>query len=185
MGAGGMAMVTSRLGCPARISVVALLLLGTSLAGAAAQGRRGSQVRIDMSDGARVEGELVVVGGSSVTVRDRSGAETAYEFGGIVRVTVAWSKKKFPGGFVGFAAGAGVGYAIGSNPRGWPHDDDTRVLSGIGKGLLLGAFGALIGSVATMGKARRGETVFLFQGQSDDELRETLKRLEKHARIRH
>jgi hypothetical protein len=179
-----MAMVMSRLGCPARVSVVALLLLGTFLPAAAAQGRRGALVRVDLKDGARVQGELVVVGGSSLIVRDRSGSETSFEFGGIARVTVTWSKKKFPGGFVGFAAGAGVGYAIGSNPRGWPHDDDTRVLSGIGKGLLLGAFGALIGSVATMGKARRGETVFLFQGQSDDELRETLKRLEKQARIR-
>jgi len=177
-------MATFRIGRKAGLSALVLLLLGTSLSAAAVQGRRGSQVRIDMSDGARVEGELVVVGGSSVTVRDRSGAETSSEFGGIARITVTWHKKRFPGGFVGFAAGAGIGYAIGANPRGWPHDDDSRVLNGVGKGLLLGAFGALVGSVATLGKARRGEAVFLFQGQSDQQRQESLKKLKKYARIR-
>jgi hypothetical protein len=184
MGAGGMTMVASRLGCPALVSVVALLLLGTFLPAAAAQGRRGALVRVDLKDGARVQGELVVIGGSSLIARDRSGSETSYEFGGIARVTVTWSKKKFPGGFVGFAAGAAAGYLVGANPHNWAHDEDTRVLKGIGTGILWGALGAVIGSIATSGRRGGRETIFPIEGLSDQQLQETLKDLKKYARIR-
>jgi hypothetical protein len=179
-----MAMAMSGIGRTVRLSVLVLLLLGMSLPGAGAQGRRGALVRVDMKDGAQVQGELVVVGGSSLIVRDRSGAETSYEFGGIARVTVTWSKKKFPGGFVGFAAGAAAGYLVGANPRNWAHDEDVLVLRGIGTGILWGALGAVVGSAATSGRHGARETVFPIEGLSDRQLQETLKNLKKHARIR-
>jgi hypothetical protein len=177
-------MDMSRIGRPVRLFVLALLLLGTSLSAAAAQGRRGANVRVDMKGGTGVQGELVVVGGSSLIVRDRSGAETSYGIDGIARVTVTWSKKRFPGGFVGFAAGAAAGYLVGANPRNWAHDEDVLVLRGIGTGILWGALGAVVGSIATSGGHGGGETIFPLEGQSDQQLRETLKNLKKYARIR-
>jgi len=178
-----MAVIASGLGRSARASAAILLTLGMSLNSAAAQGRRGATVRVDMKDGTLVQGELVVVGGSSLVIRDRSGPEISCALGELSRVSVTWSKKKFPGGFVGFAAGAAAGYLVGANPSNWPHDEDVLVLRGIGTGILWGALGAVVGSIATAGQGGTHETTFLIEGLSDEQVQETLKRLKKYARI--
>ncbi len=178
-----MAMVASGLGRSGRASAAILLMLGMALNAAAAQGRRGAAVRVDMKDGARIEGELVAVGGSSLVIRDRSGTEISCALASSPGVGHL-DKKKFPGGFVGFAAGAAAGYLVGANPRNWPHDEDVLVLRGIGTGILWGALGAIVGSIATSGRGGTHESTFLIEGLSDEQVQVTLKNLKKYARIR-
>ncbi len=146
--------------------------------------RRGADVRIYFEIGGQVRGELLAVGGSSLTVRASSGRETSYDVGEITRVVLEKKAKKVPWGFIGFAAGAGAGYAIGANPHNWPHSDDTRILNGIGKGLLWGAAGALVGTMIAGAWNRDGETIVLFEGLNDEQLRANLARLRRSARVR-
>jgi hypothetical protein len=176
-------MIASGLGRSAHASAAVLLLLGLFLNAAAAQGRRGANVRIDMKDGARIQGELVVVGGASLLIRDRAGVETSYGVDDMVGVTVTRHKKKFPAGLVGFAVGASVGYAVGANPSNWPHSEDTLVLRGIGTGLLWGFLGAVVGTAATAGQDRDIQFFVPLQGTTD-QVKGSLTALKKYARVR-
>jgi hypothetical protein len=178
-----MDMVASGLGRSARASAAILLTLGMSLNAAAAQGRRGATVRVDMRDGARVQGELVVVGGASLLIRDRAGVETSYGVDDMVGVTVSRHKKKFPAGIVGFAVGASVGYAVGANPHNWPHGEDTLVLRGIGTGLLWGILGAVVGTAVSAGQDRDIQFFVPLQG-TIDQVKGSLTELKKYTRVR-
>jgi hypothetical protein len=102
----------------------------------------------------------------------------------IRRVVVKSAARRFPWGFVGFAAGAGVGYAVGANPHNWPHSDDTRILNGIGKGLLWGALGAIAGTLAAGGGAKSREIIFPFENLDRMQLLVVLERLRKHIKAR-
>jgi hypothetical protein len=148
-----------------------------------AKARHGATVRLGLKNGIQARGELLAVRKEALIVRDLSGPETSYEVGEIASVTVVGKTKRFPAGFVGFALGAAAGYALGANPRGWPHEDDFRVLNGVGKGILLGAFGAIVGTIATAGRDRGRETVYPIEGLSDEQVRVTLARLRGFAKV--
>jgi hypothetical protein len=124
------------------------------------------------------------VGSDSLTVREPSGMETSCGVGEISRVSITRIGKRFPAGFVGFAAGATIGYVLGANPRTWPHDDDTRVWNGVGKGILWGATGALIGALIAKARDPGGQTVVLLEGLNDEQLGAALARLRRSARVR-
>jgi hypothetical protein len=159
------------------------MMLGMSLNAPAAQGRRGATVRVDLKDGALVQGELVAVGEASLLIRDQAGMETSHGIDGMVGVTVTRHKRKFPGGLVGFAVGASVGYAVGANPHDWPHSEDTLILRGIGTGLLWGILGAVVGTAATAGQDRTIQLYVPLQGTAD-QIRGSLTQLKKYARVR-
>ncbi|MCK7527831.1 MAG: hypothetical protein MZV64_64580 [Ignavibacteriales bacterium] len=88
-----------------------------------------------MQDATRVQGELVVVGGSSPS---HSETRSAWRF------PTPWAsspgcrspgaRRSSLGRIRRFCAGAAAGYLVGANPRNWPHDEDALVLRGIGTG---------------------------------------------------
>jgi hypothetical protein len=162
----------------------ALLLLGMTSSPAVAKERRGETVRVDLKSGAWIVGDLLAVGDSALAVRRADGSERSCRFEEIRRVVVKSAARRFPWSFVGFAAGAGVGYAVGANPHNWPHSDDTRVLNGIGKGLLWGALGAIAGTLAAGGGAKSREIIFPFEGLDRMQLLVVLEQLRKHIKVR-
>jgi hypothetical protein len=163
---------------------VALLLLGMTSSPAEAKERRSETVRVDLKSGTWILGDLLAVGDSALAVLGADGSERRCRFEEIRRVVVKSAARRFPWGFVGFAAGAGVGYAVGANPHNWPHSDDTRILNGIGKGLLWGALGAIAGTLAAGGGAKSREIIFPFENLDRMQLLVVLERLRKHIKAR-
>ena len=98
-------------------------------------------------------------------------------------MSVTWSKKA-PRRIRRFRGRGDGRLSLGANPRNWPHGEDVLVLRGIGTGILWGALGAVVGSIATAGRGGTHETTFLIEGMSDEQVQETLVHLKKYPRIR-
>ena len=165
-----------------RFCVVIALIIGLSTNALTAKERRGSTVRVGLKTGASAQGELISVRQDSLLFRDRSGQEFTYNIGEILSLRVTGRKKKFPIGFVVFAASAVIGYAAGANPRTGPHDDDLRILSGVGTGLLFGAVGAIAGGVMEREASRGATSYILLEGMTEEQIQATLVRLRPMAR---
>lgn len=171
-----------RTGRSVHFFVITALVLGLSANALTAKERRGSTVRVTLKSGAHAQGELIAVRQDSLLILDGSGQETSFDVGEVLSLRVTRRKKGFPAGFAGFVAGAAIGYTAGANPHGWPHDDDTRVLNGVGLGLLCGVIGAVTGSIVEREARRNATSYILLEGMSDQQVKETLARLDTHAR---
>jgi hypothetical protein len=171
-----------RIGRLIHFFIVMALIFGLSTNALTAKERRGSTVRVTLKSGAHAQGELIAVRQDSLLILDGSGQETSFDIGEVLSLRVSTRKKRFPAGFAGFVAGAAIGYTAGANPHGWPHDDDTRVLSGVGLGLLCGVIGAVTGSIVEREAGRDATSYILLEGMSDHQVKETLARLNIHAR---
>lgn len=165
-----------------RFCVVIALIIGLSTNALTAKDRRGSTVRVTLKSGAQAQGELVAVRQDSLLILDGSGKEISFVIGEVLSLRVTGRKKKFPTGFVVFAASAVIGYAAGANPRIGPHDDDIRILSGVGTGLLFGAMGAIAGGIIEREASRGATSYILLEGMTEEQIQATLVRLRPMAR---
>lgn len=160
--------------------VAAALALALGAMPLPAKERHGATVRVGFKDGRSIQGELVSVGQDSFLIETR-GQKDSITIGEVMSLRVT-RRKRFPAAFVGFVVGAGAGYASGAGP-GWPHEDDTRIWNGIGKGLLCGAAGALIGRMV-MGRPPGPErpVYIMFEGLTIEAARAALAKLRPYSR---
>ena len=157
--------------------VLSLVMLSANLY---AKERRGAKLIVTKKDGQQIEGELITVKPNSLLLLDRkSGADVSVDIADIKAIRIVKKSKLLTGVWVGIAIGGGTGVLLAGS--GYRMSLDAPARRGI-----LGAFGAACGLVigALLGLVAGKDKTIHFEGMTDLEIKETLDKLRKKARIR-
>ncbi|MBA7638086.1 hypothetical protein ES703_45737 [subsurface metagenome] len=157
--------------------IFSLVMLSANLY---AKERRGAKLTITKKDGQQIEGELITVKPKSLLLLNSDGKDVSVGITDIKVIRVVKKSKFWTGagaGIIIFGGGTALSIAIFGT---WESDEvlDVALFGGaIGAaaGLLIGGVtGALLGTDKTI----------QIEGMTDLEIRETLEKLRKKARIR-
>jgi len=156
--------------------VLSLVMLSVNLY---AKERRGAKLLITKKDGHQIEGELITVKPNSLLLLDTEGKDVSIDIGDIRIIRRVKKSKLLTGVWVGIAIGGGTGVLLAGS--GYRMSLDAPARRGI-----LGAFGAACGLVigALLGLVAGKDKTIHFEGMTDLEIKETLDKLRKKARIR-
>ncbi len=154
--------------------VFSLLALSVNLY---AKERRGAKLIITKKDGQQVQGELITVKPNSLLLLNTEGKDVSVGIADIKVIRIVKKSKALLAAGLGFLIGAAVGAAVGGSlEAGW-------VEMGIEISALMGGFAFAI--VAGFIVSSRGkDKIIQIEGMSNLEIRETLDKLRKKARIR-
>jgi len=158
--------------------VFSLMILSVNLY---AKERRGAKLIVTKKDGQQIKGELVTVKPNSLLLLDTEGKDVSIDIADIKVITIVKKSKVWTGAGLGFLI-CGSGMAI-YNELFFKEDgeqDLKHIFTGL-LGLIGGAAGLLIGAVA--GAAAGTDKTVQIEGRPDLEIRETLEKLSKKARI--
>ncbi len=162
--------------------VFSLMMLSVNLY---AKERRGAKLIITKTDGQQIRGELITVKPNSLLLLDTDGKDVSVGISDIKVIRVVMKSKVWTGAGIGLVVGGGggvlcphaVNLAIGpaegfGDP--WEYSGMIGICTGVA-GLLAGAIvGGLFGIDKTIH----------FEGMTDSEIKETMDKLRKKARIR-
>jgi len=142
-----------------------------------AKERRGAKLIITKKDGQLIEGELITVKPKSLLLLDTEGKDVSV---GIADIKVIRVMKKSKGARTGFLIGGGLALIVGVGQIGAEvHGFIPSFIDGLIFFALPGALiGVIIGAVAGTDKTIQ------IEGMTDSEIRETMDKLRKKARIR-
>ena len=144
-----------------------LALLGNLLA----KERKGAELYIHKKDGQYERAELIAVKKNSLLLKDiYSGADVSIDIKDVKVITIERESKASLGAGIGWLIGGGFGVLIASR-KGM-----------LRSGLIFGLAGVLLGGIA--GGLVGTDKTFQFEGKSDSEIQEILKKLSKQARVR-
>ena len=151
-----------------------------------AKERRGATLIVTKLDGQLIKGELITVKPNSLLLLDTEGKDVSIDIVDIKVIRVV--KKSMDsigmgigiGGLIGAGAGALLGFSKGDDPPGF------LSLTAAGKalvfGLLVGGLGLFLGGI--IGVIAGIDKKIQIGGMTDSEIKETLDKLRKKARIR-
>ncbi len=142
-----------------------------------AKERRGAKLIITKKEGQQIEGELITVKQNSLLLLDAEGKDVSV---GIADIKVIRVMKKSKGARTGFLIGGGLALIVGVGQIGAEvHGFIPSFIDGLIFFALPGALiGVIIGAVAGTDKTIQ------IEGMTDSEIRETMDKLRKKARIR-
>lgn len=158
-----------------------LLMLSTNLY---SKERRGAELIITKKNGGKIEGELIAVKEDSLLILTKwSERDRSIDIADIKFIIIVKKSKSLQGLGLGLLIGAGSGALVGflsGDDYGWlAYTAETKaIFSAIVYGSLGGIIGALIGGAAG------GHKTIQIEGMTDLEVKETLDKLRKKARIR-
>ena len=146
-----------------------------------AKEKRGAKLIITKTDGFQTEGELITVKPNSLLLLSITGRDMSDGIADIKVIRVVKKSKVWTGAGLGFLI-CGGGIAM-YNELFFKEDgeQDLKHIFTALLGLIGGAAGLLIGAVA--GAAAGTDKTIQIEGRSDVEIRETLEKLRKKARI--
>ena len=152
--------------------VFSLLMLSVNLY---AKERRGAILIITKLDGQQIEGELITVKPISLLLLNTEGKDVSVDIADIKVIKIVKKSKALLGAGMGFLIGAAIGAAVGGSlEAGWLVIEISAVLGGFALGILAGSI------VSSEGK----DKTIQIEGMTDSEIRVTLDKLRKKARIR-
>ena len=161
--------------------VLFLMMLSINLY---AKERRGAKLLITKKNGQQIGGELITVKPNSLLLLNNEGKDVSINIEEIKVIRIGKKSKALRIGIVGFLVGAGLGALVGYMTlyeflEGYnPKRDGSNVAVGAMIGGCIGAIsGVLLGVV-------EGDKIIHFEGMTDLEIRDTLGKLRKKARVR-
>jgi hypothetical protein len=162
--------------------VFSLMMLSANLY---AKERRGAKLIITKKDRLLIVGELITVKSNSLLLLDTVGKDVSVDIADIKVIKIV-KKSKVESGVVWggvFGALSGIGFALlvdASGEEGWGGVEFSEYLLLGAGGLVAGVlYGGLIGAIFSVG----GKKIRI-EGMTDLEIRETMDKLRKKARIR-
>ncbi len=158
--------------------VFSLVMLSANLY---AKERRGAKLIITKKDGQQIEGELITVKPNSLLLLDTEGKDASVDIADIKVIRIMKKSKVWTGAGLGFLI-CGSGIAMYNEL--FFKEDGERYLKHIFTallGLIGGGIGALLGGF--IGASAGKDKTIQIEGRSDLEIRETLEKLRKKARI--
>ena len=159
--------------------IFSLMMLSANLY---AKERRGAKLIVTKLDGQKTEGELITVKPKSFLLLDTEGKDVSIDIADIKVIRIVKKSKVWTGAGLGFLI-CGGGIAMYNHLFfKEDHEQDLKHIFTALLGLIGGAAGALLGGF--IGASAGKDKTIQIEGRSDLEIRETLKKLRKKARIR-
>jgi len=153
-----------------------------------AKERRGAKLIITKKDGQQIEGELITVKTNSLLLLNTEGKDVSVDIEDIKVIKIVKKSKVESGVVWGGVIGAlsGIGFALlidASGEEGWGGVEFSKYLLLGAGGLVAGVlYGALIGAIISA--LSKGVKKIQIEGMTDLEIRETMDKLRKKARVR-
>ncbi len=143
-----------------------------------AKERRGAKLIIKKKDGQQVEGELITVKPNSLLLLNSEGKDVSVDIADIKVIRIVKKSKVGTGVGIGLIPGVVLSGIAALAIEDW---DSLEAL-----GLLITAGIAVVGAIigAIIGAAAGTDKTIQIEGMTDSEIRETLDKLRKKARLR-
>ena len=146
-----------------------------------AKERRGAKLIITKKNGYQTEGELIAVKPNSLLLLSITGRDVSVDIEDIKVIRIVKKSKGLQGIGLGLLIGVGGGalFGLAFGDRDFFGSAAGDAAAG---GIFLGSIGLLVGG--TLGFASGIDNTIQIEGMTDSEIRETLRKLRKKARIR-
>ncbi len=140
-----------------------------------AQKRRGAKLLITKKDGQQIEGELITVKPNSLLLLNTEGKDLSVEIIDIRLIRIVKKSKLREGALFGSVTGLAIG-VVSLEPNNY------SILTNIRNGLIITSISVLLGGL--LGAVLGIDKTIQIEGMTDSEIRVTLDKLHKKARIR-
>jgi len=147
-----------------------------------AKERRGADLVVQKTDAQQVKGELITVKKESLLLKDTDfGTDVSVDVSDIKTIKIVRKSKGGLGALTGFGIGGVLGIVLVAALENEPISGDPCFLHYLLAASIFGAPAALLGWI--IGEIAGKDITIQIEGKSDSEIKETLEKLRKKARV--